>query len=332
MRGALVVCALAACGDDVVTPPASTWTLVQQAEPASLLAVWGTSASDVWVVGNRPPAQPTGGPTIYHYDGSGWMRVNSEQPSLDLWWVWGINGDDVWFGGSGGTLLRYHDGAYAGFDKVPTPRASGTIFGIWGAAANDVWAVGAGGSAGGIVWHWDGAQWTEPPHPADLPATMFKVQGRAANDVWFSGSDGYAMHWDGATLARVATGTTSPLFSVAVTEEVAIVVGGQSNAGEILESTGSDFAPVSLAAPLRWRGVAARGARAFAVGEGGIVAERGETGWNAPQQSPIQRNFHAAWIDPDGGLWGVGGKFEVPPQTDGFIIYYGTAMITEVEL
>ena len=47
-------------------------------------------------------------------------------------------------------------------------------------------------------------------------------------------------------------------------------------------------------------------------------------------QTLTNRNFHAAWVDPDGGLWGVGGYFETPPQTDGFLTYYGTDTISKV--
>jgi hypothetical protein len=327
MRVTAVVCALAACGSDPDVPEkTAAWTLAHQGDAASLLAVWGTSTSDVWAVGNR--SQAAGTPTIYRYDGATWAAVDSQQPSLDLWWVWGID-DDVWFGGTGGTILRYRDGA---FQKTPTPRPSGTVFGIWGGASDDVWAVGAGGGAGGIVWHWNGVEWSEAVVPAGVPATMFKVHGRATNDVWFSGSSGFAMHWDGNALSPITTNTTAPLFSVAVTNNEAIVVGGQSGAAEILESTGGDFAPVNLVNPYRWRGAAARGDSAFAVGEFGLIAERKASEWSVLDQQLIQLNFHAAWIDPDGGLWGVGGKFDSPPQTDGFLIYYGTEEIAEVAL
>src|SRR5688500_8655262 len=59
----------------------NAWKLLRVADPASMLAVWGTSASDVWIVGSRATA--TGGPTILHYDGAAWSRVESGQSSLD---------------------------------------------------------------------------------------------------------------------------------------------------------------------------------------------------------------------------------------------------------
>jgi hypothetical protein len=46
-----------------------------------------------------------------------------------------------------------------------------------------------------------------------------------------------------------------------------------------------------------------------------------------------QLTFHAAWVDPTGGLWGVGGMFDTLPLTsEGFLAYYGAAAIPEASL
>lgn len=326
MRSALLCLVLLACsgGDDGAK---QAWTRVHLDDPAAMLAVWGTSASDVWVVGAR--TELSGGPTIYRYDGSTWTKVDSQQTSLDLWWVFGFPGGDVFFGGSGGTILRYRNGA---FEKMTTPRNVGTIFGIWGTAPNDVWAVGTAVAAGAIVWHYDGNTWSEATVPAGVPSTVFKVAGRAANDVWMSAASGAALHGDGGALTLASTGAAGPLFSVAVTSSMVYAVGGNSGQGEIVESTGDGtWTPVAVSNPSRWRGVASGPDDVvYVVGETGTVARKVGATWEEVAQDLHFGNFHAVWIDPDGGVWGVGGDFDRPDPRAGFILHYGTKAPEEV--
>lgn len=295
------------------------WQTLSSSESGSLLGVWGTSASDVWVVGGR--GELMGSPTILHFDGKTWSRVDSGQRGLDLWWVFGFAGGDVFFTGAGGTILRYHN---ASFERMPTPR-SGTIFGLWGAAPDDLWAVGSGDDSKGIVWHYDGSQWSDVT-PADAPNLVLKVHGQRTDDVWMSCANGVVLHWDGTALTSMATGATSSLFSVVTTPEVAVAVGGYTGQGQIVEhaagSAGWTTQP-SLA-PVTWRGAAAGAGQLFAVGESGVVAHRTSTGWSLVDRFVTQLTFHAAWVDPAGGLWGVGGMFDTLPLTsDGFLAYYG---------
>jgi hypothetical protein len=48
-------------------------------------------------------------------------------------------------------------------------------------------------------------------------------------------------------------------------------------------------------------------------------------------QTLVDLDFHAAWVDPDGGLWGVGGIFDAASATsDGFLLYRGREAAIEV--
>lgn len=294
-------------------------------QPAALLSVWGTSARDVWVTGGR--SELVGAPTLLHYDGAAWSRVDSGERSIDLWWVFGFDGGDVFFTGSGGTILRYRD---AVFEKMTTPR-SGKIFGLWGASPEDLWAVGAGDDGAGIVWHYDGVAWQDAA-TGELPGLVFKVHGQRADDVWISCAGGVALHWDGTALTRVSTGiTTSSLFSIVTTPDVEIAVGGYTGLGEIVEHTAAGWTAQPSLIPVAWRGVAAGADHVYAVGEAGAVAERTASTWTLLERPSTQTAFHAAWVDPQGGLWGVGGKFETLPLTqEGFLAYYGVAAPGEV--
>jgi hypothetical protein len=99
------------------------------------------------------------------------------------------------------------------------------------------------------------------------------------------------------------------------------VVGGRS------ELMGAPTAPVT------WRGVAAGASRVFVVGESGVVGQRTSDGWTLIEPFVTQLTFHAAWIDPTGGLWGVGDMFDTLPLTsDGFLAYYDVEAPPEVPL
>ncbi|HEY0194422.1 MAG TPA: hypothetical protein VGC42_25090 [Kofleriaceae bacterium] len=306
--------------------PGADWQLVDSNEPASLLSVWGTSASDVWVSGGR--SQATGAPTVLHRTGDTWSRVDSGARGVDLWWVFGFDGGDVLFSGSGGTILRYHAGAFA---PMTTPR-SGIVFGMWGASANDVWAVGKGDDGHGIVWHYDGTQWADAAPPAGgVPDLVLKVHGQRSDDVWISCGGGVTLHWDGAALSRVPSTVTSSLFSIVTTADDVVAVGGATGQGDILENAGAGWVAQPTLVPVAWRGVAAGGDRVYAVGEAGVVAQRAAGAWTVLKQAVTQLPFHAAWVDPEGGLWAVGGMFDtLPLTTSGFLTYYGGSSIRKV--
>jgi len=312
----------AACGG---TARPVDWQLVANGQPGALLSVWGTAADDVWAVGGR--GELSGKPAVLHFDGNAWTRVDSGVASVDLWWVFGFAGGDVFFTGSGGTILRYRSGQ---FERMATPR-SGIVFGLWGAAANDLWAVGAGDDGRGIVWRYDGAQWRDANPPADTPGLVLKVHGQRGDEVWISCASGVTLHWDGAALTRVPTGVASSLFSIVTTPDVVIAVGGGAGVGDIVEHDATGWTTRPNLVPVAWRGVAAAGDTAYAVGQSGVVAQRVAGNWSILMQPVTQLAFHAAWVDPDGGLWGVGGMFDTLPLTSaGFLTYYGSAPITEV--
>jgi len=323
MRGVLAVLLLG-CGSDPPTPT-PTWHSIATGETSALLAVWGASSDEVWVVGGRTSL--SGGPTILRYDGATWTRVDSQQTNLDLWWVFGFADGDVFMTGSGGSILRYRDG---GFTRLNTPSVAGTIFGLWGSSPTDLWAVGDAGTAGGVVWHSvDGQNFEPVTIPGTAPRTVFKVHGQASNDVWMSCSAGLTLHWDGTQLVREQASTTNSLFSMITTPGLAVTVGGISGVGELFENTGNGWASPALQVPVPWRGTAAIGSDITIVGESGVVAQRTTSTWTVLKQQLTTLNFHSAWIDEDHGLWAVGGLFD-GGLSDGVLVYYGSGSIAEV--
>lgn len=309
-------------GDDDDGGDGESWQVVGQDQPAALLSVWGTSAQDVWAVGGDPGDGQ--GPLVLHYDGSAWTRLDSGKREADLWWVFGFEGGPVFMSGDGGTILRYEDGE---FTPLETPGLS-IVFGMWGAAPDDLWAVGGNlGGGSGFVWRFDGETWAEVEQPEEMNGTdtVWKVSGLASDDVWMSATAGKTLHWNGASLDFEAVpGTDASFTSIAGNSERFVAVGGQQD-GAIYENAGEGWEPALSGEPELLTGVAVSSDAAYAVGRYGRVLRRESDGWTGEPQS-TEESLHAVWIDPDGGVWAVGGNFEISPTSSGVMIHKGDSV------
>jgi hypothetical protein len=319
-HGLWLALALAGCGDDdggdADAAPAPTWQVVHEELPGALLSVWG-SADDVWSVGG----DPGDGPTVRHYDGSSWQTLDTGSAG-DLWWVSGSDGDVVYQGGAGGTVLRYQGGDFTPMD---TPSAGPAVFGVWGCSESDVWAVGGniGGGSGGFVWHLEDGEWVDVPLPDDTVLPVWKVWGRSCSDVRFVGEAGLAMSWDGSGLTIDETGLSESLFTVHGNDDCYVASGGFGT-GSILEDCGSGWEDVSPAGASALVGVCMRGDTGTAVGWYGAVYHRLDGVWVADDQpAATDETLHACWIDPQGGVWAVGGQVQAFPLVRGVMIYRG---------
>src|SRR5204862_3415501 len=111
--------------------PRGTLQQILSRQPAALLSITGTAATDVYAVGADPG--DGFGPYVLRYDGTRWQRLASGA-SGDLWWasVTPIDGA-FYFAGVGGLVLRY-DPSLNKFTRLTTPTTV-TFFGIWGMSA-----------------------------------------------------------------------------------------------------------------------------------------------------------------------------------------------------
>lgn len=317
---------LAACDGGETDPgpaPGPTWQLVLSELPGALISVWGTSASDVWAVGG----DAGDGPMVVRYDGASWTRLDTGV-SGDLWWVHGFANGPVFMGGSDGKILSYENGA---FTTMTTP-GMGIVFGIWGASPDDLWAVGGGGQAtGGFMWrNRNGMGWqAEPTAPAgiDAVANVFKVWGRSPSDVWMVGTGGLTWHYDGTSVVAVTSPTTRTLFTVHGDADRTVAVGGFQS-GVILEHDGTAWSDVTPADAPQMTGVCAGSGKLYAAGVYGGVMRREEGAWRVEDTGLVLRDdFHGVWIDPDAGVWAVGGQVAAFPLVRGMLVYMGTATI-----
>ena len=198
----------------------SGWTSVPIPRPAGLLAVSGTSTSDVWAVGYiynqqfavyRPVAMHSDGgafvDTKVPIKGRGYSVFNSVAAvALNDVWAAGYWNTIPTYSGSGLPLFEHWDGT--AWQVVPSPDVGGgQVWGLAAVASNDVWAVGELTDAATLVEHWDGSRWRRVPAPYGKGlGWLFGVSARSANDVWAAGGayhgselDSLVLHWDGSS-------------------------------------------------------------------------------------------------------------------------------------
>ena len=328
-------------GLPTVTPTQSAWPVrpvqfVLQGLSGALLSIAGTSANDVYTVGADP--HDGMGPLVLHYSGGFWRRLDSGASS-NLWWISVTPIDGAFYmAGEHGLVLRY-DPSTGIFEQLQTPGTE-TIYGIWGTDAQHIWAVGgdpAKPSTGGVVWEFNGTNWTVDSFignlvPTGLP-TLFKVWGRSSSDVWVAGSLGLIFHFDGIHWLQenvdIGGGDPQdlPFFTVHGNASEVVASGGLVN-GVIYELINGTFLDRATPGIQQMNGIFLRpDGSGVSVGNGGSVALRSPNGWQLQQPGlNTPYDFHATWVDPDGGVWAVGGDLSVNLD-HGILAYGGPAAI-----
>lgn len=327
----LGLAAITGCPAPEPQSPQADWNVVLSGLPGGLLSVSGTASDDVYVVG----ADSGDGPSIYHYDGTAWTKLNTAA-SGGLWWITDRLVDDSFFMvGDGGLALRYRP-ASGVFETMETP-GSVRLFGVWGMQANNVYAVGGdveSADTSGVIWHFDGTSWSAQDlsgvNPDGVPV-LFKVWGRSDNEVYAVGSNNTVLRFDGTSWTRIPPPADAETFFTVHGNDTLVVAVGGSQSGTIVEAVAGSFGDVTPAGTLQVNGVfVTSSGDAAAVGLEGTVTLRRNGIWaDAPTGLNLDArlDFHGAWIDLDGGVWAVGGNIIGEPQTDGIVVYYGTADI-----
>jgi hypothetical protein len=145
----------------------SSWSRVagpSLSQSGRLSAVSGSSAHDVWAVGEVDP-YGEGGALIEHWDGSTWSVVATAAGSpATLTAVAALSPTDAWAAGAG--LIEHWNG---GHWTVSTSIGGAGLLGAVG--PGDVW------SGGPPISHWNGSSWQPVASPTgvDLPTTASAV-------------------------------------------------------------------------------------------------------------------------------------------------------------
>ncbi len=313
-----------------------SWQVVLQKLDGALLSIWGTSATDVYAVGG-PHGNAGLKALVMHFDGAAWTRLDAGNTDT-YWWAYGTGPKDVWMTGENGRISHWDGAAFKHYASGTTA----TIFGVWAASPTEAWAVGGtpeatSGQPNDVLLHFDGTTWSPSPLPKTLGRTYFKVWGTGPEDVWVVGEAGTIWHraggaWTLASDPPVAHGTLLTVHGCAPNDVYAV------GSRDVLHFDGATWKaePVTLLNDVNGvscgAGPGGAGAKqVLIVGFGGLKQRHDGGGWQDDFGTPPYKDLHGAWIDPSGGLWGVGGDFIAQPQPnvtrDGVIAHYGAAPI-----
>lgn len=158
------------------------WSLESIPSRANLKAVWGSSPSAVFAVGDSG--------TALRFDGTSWTKLPWTLGDVSLLDVWGTSASDVYAVG-GYTLYHYDGTAWSLFPAQPFVPGFGA-YALWGTSPNHIIVVGQG-LAGDIgpVRVWDGTGWTTA---IATPAKMTDVWGTGPGNVFAVSENGAIVH------------------------------------------------------------------------------------------------------------------------------------------
>jgi hypothetical protein len=254
-------------------------------------AVWGSSASSVWAVGDLG--------TILFWGGSQWSAAPSGT-TQKLNGVWGSGANDAWAVGDKGTIERWNGAEWASFSSPTTAD----LRAVWASGPMDAWAVGAQKS----ILHWNG-QWVAQPDPAGIfPADLNLVWGAGPDDVWFAGPSGIIRRKGGTFMtvpdlpdtgvhitAIAGSGSDNIVATGAdaTGQNIFVYLWSDTNWGRIYETAGP---PVTS--------LVVRSAGAIWAAGANLILNFNGTAWK--QQFTNGLGLAGLWLAPVGDGWAVG--------------------------
>jgi len=201
----------------------TAWSVVPSPKPRTgfgafdeLRGIGGTSAGDLWAVGEYSDGQNFNAMLFAHWNGTAWSFV--KEPAALHASAFGnavtvLSPTDAWAVGENGfqsaTLSAHWDGHAWSFVKTPFPQdgADPQNFLTGGTATGpgNVWASGYEGNVNQqnfnlpYVLHWNGTAWslTETPNAGTEGSLLAGVTALSPADVWAAGQTGES---DGALL------------------------------------------------------------------------------------------------------------------------------------
>ncbi len=162
------------------------WRILTSNTTSALHAVWGSSSSDLYVVG-------AGGVILHNttagVDGGGtWTKTI--QGSSTLTGVWGSSANDVYVVGAAPAVILHSTNGGATWTSIAPPEPAVGLFAVGGRSATDVYAVGA---TGGVIFHSSGNDvWTSEASPTTKD--LFGVWVADTGDAYAVGRRGTILH------------------------------------------------------------------------------------------------------------------------------------------
>jgi photosystem II stability/assembly factor-like uncharacterized protein len=298
--GGIVDAALvdAAQAQDLSPPPA--WRPQTSNTTQGLRGVWGSSASDVYVVGAQG--------TILHSRGDGVWTPQTSGTAKDLHAIWGAGPHDLY--AAGDVLLRS-----SGDGNWRTESAPSTLMGVWGSAANDVYIAGVFGishSTGNGTW--------SAVNQAEPWGGYFHVRGTSATDVYAVGGfinlndpsrGGGVAHFSSGQWSWTLLSPPDEMKDIVFTARGAFIVG---LSGQIWANAGAGGTWTRQASPVPWdlQALWADDAgKLYAVGGSGtVLTSDGDGNW-AAQASLFALDLWGVWGSGAHDIYAVGDEGKI---------------------
>jgi len=187
------------CGTTVTTPsgkvcsPDGWCWMSPKPQGNDLGAVYATSASDVWAVGQAG--------TVLHYDGNDWAGTSGliegfgVDPDVSgrmenrryFAAVWASGPGDAWIATGGGRPKALEgDGKHWNEVVIPAATALSILVDVWGSGPSDVWFLDSGTKT---VYRGSGSSWAALALPTALGVPAH-IWGLSTSEVYVSGSKG----------------------------------------------------------------------------------------------------------------------------------------------
>lgn len=168
----------------------SSWsyeTLPATTNPVNqMIAVWGSSADDVWAGGSTMPTSPgTATAFLMHRVNQGaWVEVSLGLPvgTVPVRSIWGANENDIFMlvdyipGGWDARIYRKNGNSWDAM-TLPSHAVPMRLRSIWGYSAHEVYAVGhyfdaENEPSGAVLWKYDGNAWADI---TTLPSNLVEI-------------------------------------------------------------------------------------------------------------------------------------------------------------
>lgn len=111
---------------------------IPQNEKAILTGMWGSSANDIWAIGDASSFKYT----VWHFDGNKWTSYQSTTPIVGAG-IFGITKNYIWLGTSDNEFFRFDGNNWISHSIHKRHDADNTSnMKIHGTSANNIYAVG----------------------------------------------------------------------------------------------------------------------------------------------------------------------------------------------
>ncbi|KPA14027.1 protein containing DUF1566 [Candidatus Magnetomorum sp. HK-1] len=266
------------------------WNHMESTSHSWLNHVWGTSSTNVFVVGNES--------LILHYDGSNWSSMTRTTQN-NLHNIFGLSDTDVVAVGADGTINHFDGTRW----ELQTPVVDTFLWGLWG--VNDImYAVGSYGT----ILKRENDTWQEISSSTDTH--LRDIWGSDLNDIFIVGDQGTILHHNGSAWEAMESNTSVDLRCVYGFSGNDVYAAGYN--GTILHYNGQSWTTMNSGVDIYimdlW-GVNANSV--FAVGQGGTVLYNDSSGWQKMESGTL--NYLR-------GIWGTA-------TTDVFTVgYEGTIL------